>query len=76
VELLILGVFTAFNFLILKIKLESKRIADFFFDLGSFIILTMIFGGTLGGMTIAMVAGFIISITLLMFPPKVFKDLK
>ena len=75
-QLLILGVFTAFNFLILKIKLENKRIADFLFDLGSFIVLTMIFGGTLGGMVIAMVAGFIISITLLIFPPKLFKDLR
>jgi len=73
-ELLILGVFTAFNFIVLKVKLEKGRILDFGFDLGSVIVLTAIFGGTLGGMSIAMVASFIISFTLLLFPPKLFKE--
>lgn len=74
-EFVILGVFTAFNFLILKVKLEQKRILDFIFDIAALIIISSIFGGTLGGMTIAMIASFIISLTLFFFPPRLFKGL-
>lgn len=72
-EYALLGLFTSFNFIVLKVKLEHGRVLDFIFDIGSFIILSAIFGGTLGGMAIAMIASFIISLTLFVFPPKIFK---
>lgn len=67
---LIMGLATAFNFLVLKHKLEHKRYADVAYDAAALLTLTLIFGGTLGGMTIAMVAGLVISIYLYYMPPK------
>ena len=68
-EILMIGVATAFNFLIIKWKLEKKRFADAAFDIGILIILSVIFGGTLGGMTIAMIASAIVSLYLIWKPP-------
>ena len=70
-EFLIIGVFTAFNFIVLKIKLERRRYGDFTLDLLAIVILIGAFGQTLGGMIIAMVASLIISTYLLYNPPKI-----
>lgn len=72
-ELILLGIATAFNFLILKVKLEQGRILDLIFDIAALIALNAMFAGTLGGMAIAMVGSLIISITLFLFPPRIFK---
>jgi len=62
------GIATAFNYLILLYKLRRKYYKSFFFDLGSFILLNITFLGTLQGMVIAMVASFIISLLTLPRP--------
>jgi hypothetical protein len=69
-EFLIMGVITAFDFLILKWKFEHKRYADFTMDLGLMILILKLFDGSMGGMVIGMIAQVIISFYLLMFPPK------
>jgi len=70
-NLIIIGIVTAANFLMLKIKAEQNRWADLVFDIFVLIILSFLFSGTLGGLTIAMVSSFVVSIYLYFFPPKI-----
>ena len=74
-ELIIIGLVTAANFLILKIKAEKNRWADLIFDLVVLSILSFMFSGTLGGLTIAMVGSFVVSVYLYFFPPNIKKIL-
>jgi hypothetical protein len=68
-ELLIMGVITAFDFLILKWKFEHQRYADFAMDLGLLLVIINLFHGSISGMIIGMVAQVIISFYLLISPP-------
>ena len=68
-ELIIIGLVTAANFLILKIKAEQNRWADLIFDILTLSILSFLFSGTLGGLTIAMVSSFTVSVYLYFYPP-------
>jgi uncharacterized protein (DUF983 family) len=72
-ELFIIGLVTAANFLILKIKAEKHRWADLVFDVVTLLILSYLFSGTLGGLTIAMVSSFTVSVYLYFFPPNIKK---
>ena len=72
-QLIIIGLLTAANFLILKIKAEQNRWADLIFDIVILSILSFLFSGTLGGLTIAMVSSFTVSIYLYFFPPNIKK---
>jgi len=67
---LLIGVITAFNLMIFKIKFEQKRYGDLLYDIVTFMILNAIFGGTLGGMIVAMIASGIISVYLYFNPPE------
>ena len=69
-ELLIMGVITAFDFLILKWKFERQRYADFTMDLGLLLVIIQLFHGSISGMMIGMIAQVIISFYLLVYPPK------
>jgi len=66
--ILLAGIATAFNYLILAYKFKHKLWSSFSIDLISFITLNMVFLGTLTGMSIAMVASFIISVLTLPKP--------
>lgn len=68
--IILIGIVTFFNLIILKIKFEKERYADLAMDVGSIVILNVLFGGTLTGMTIAMISSFLISLYLLVWPPK------
>lgn len=72
-ELILIGLVTAANFLILKIKAENHRWADLIFDVLVLSILSFLFAGTLGGLTIAMVSSFTVSIYLYFYPPNIKK---
>lgn len=72
-NLIIIGIVTAANFLILKIKAEQNRWADLAFDITVLSILSFLFSGTLGGLTIAMVSSFVVSVYLYFYPPKISK---
>lgn len=65
-EILIFGIATAFNFIILKAKFDRERYLDVALDVATLVILSIILGGTMAGMAIAMVASFFISIYLLL----------
>ena len=49
-ELIIIGLVTAANFLILKVKAEQNRWADLAFDIFVLVTLSFLFSGTLGGL--------------------------
>lgn len=69
-ELLLIGLVSAFNMLIIKFKLEKKRFADAILDLFLLVVLGWLFKGTYAGMVVAMVASMSISLFLLVSPPK------
>ena len=71
---LIMGIATAFNILIIFKKIEKKRHQDAFFDASLLIILTIVFGGSLGGMMVATVASAIISFYFLFNAPNILPD--
>jgi len=74
-SLILIGIVTAANFLILKIKAEKNRWADLVFDLITLSILSFLFSGTIKGLTIAMISSFIISVYLYFYPPQINKML-
>lgn len=67
--LLTIGLITAFNLIVFKIKFEQGRYGDLALDFVTFAFLTAFFGHTLGGMVIAMIAGTVVSLYLFIFPP-------
>ena len=69
---LLIGLATAFNFIVLKAKFSAGRYGDMALDILALIILADLFGNTILGMLIAMVAGTFISIYLYFFPPSFF----
>lgn len=70
ISYLVIGIATAFNFLILKWKFEHGRFADAFLDITTLTILSFLFSGSYGGLVVATVASAFISLYLLAFPPK------
>jgi len=64
-EYLLLGVITAFNFIVLKYKFEKKRYSDLAIDVSVLLFLSWLFKGTITGLIVAMIAGTIISLFLL-----------
>lgn len=69
-EYLLIGLVSAFNLIVIKMKLERKRYEDAFFDLGLMTVLAYLFAGSYGGMVVAMVASLAISLYLYVSPPK------
>lgn len=69
-ELLIVSVAVFLNFALLLWKFSNMRYADFTVDVMVLGTLTFLFGGTMGGMIIALCAGAMMSIYLLISPPK------
>ena len=74
-EFLLIGIATAFNVMILKWKLDRGRSEDPVVDVTVLVALSWLFGGTLGGLIIAMVASAIISLYLIVSPPAFLKEL-
>ena len=70
VMLVIVGVAVAINILIIKIKLESKRIADAMLDGTVLVLLSIVFGSSFNGLVTATVASSIVSLYLWKNPPK------
>ena len=74
-EFLIIGLATAFNVLVIKIKLERLRYEDAAFDAILLILLSLVFGGTYAGMVVATISSAIISVYFMASPPKFFRKL-
>lgn len=61
---ILIGLITAFNFLILRWKWQRGQYANLVMDVGSLVVLSALFGNTILGMLIAMVASMVISLFL------------
>ncbi len=68
-EVLLMGFATGFNVLIIFKKIELKRFQDAFFDSSLLVLLSLVFGGSLGGMMVATIASAVISIYFLFNQP-------
>ena len=75
-EYAIIGIAVAFNFLVIKVKLERKRWGDAILDISLLTIISFLFAGSFGGLVVATIASAIISIYLFFFPPKLTKMFK
>jgi hypothetical protein len=69
--LIIIGVITFGNLFIIYYKVIKGRIADAILDGLSIMILNILIGSSVNGAIIAMTASLLISISLLIFPPKI-----
>lgn len=69
-EAAVIGIATAFNFIVILFKFKRHRYEDAFFDLAVFIVISYMFAGTIAGMSVGMVASAIVSIWLWFDPPK------
>lgn len=70
-ELAIIGIVVAFNCLIIYAKVIAKRYLDAGLDFTLLAILSVVFGGSYAGLVVATIASAIISLALLIFPPKI-----
>jgi len=68
-EAILIALATAANFIFFKFKFEKERYGDVALDIASLVALSWMFGGTFGGMVVAMWAGAMISIYLYYNPP-------
>ena len=71
-EFLVIGIVTALNLIFIKIKFEKHRYEDGLFDLGLLALLTVVFGGSYGGLVVGTVTSLVISIYFYANPPKFF----
>ena len=69
-EIIYLAVAVAFDFLIIKWKLKHKRYSDAALDAFIFGMICILFHGTMSGMAVGTIAGVIVSLYLLVYPPK------
>jgi hypothetical protein len=74
-EFLLIGLATAINVIIVKMKFERKRWEDATFDLGLLILITIVFGGSYAGLVVGTIASMVISIYLYASPPQFTKPL-
>ena len=65
----LIGIAAAFNLLVILKKLEAKRYQDASFDAAFLFLLSVMFGGTLGGMIVATIASAFTSMYLYINPP-------
>ena len=69
-EVLVIGICTAFNFIVILFKISRNRILDALLDVITFIAISALFTGTISGMSVGMVASATVSIYLWFRPPK------
>ena len=72
--LLVMGLCTAFNFIVIFKKWQMKRYCDFLFDMATMVIICILFSGTFSALAVGMVASMAVSIYLY-FKPLTFKEL-
>ena len=69
-EFILIGLISAINMIVIKVKLEKKRFEDAIFDASLMALLAFMFSGSYGGMVVAMVSSLAVSLYLLVSPPK------
>jgi hypothetical protein len=74
-EVLIIGIVTAINLIVIKMKFEQKRWEEASLDLGLLIVVALVFGGSYAGLVVGTIASMIISVYLYASPPTFTKDI-
>lgn len=74
-EFLSIGIVSALNLIIIVTKFRLNRVEDGIFDTVLFAFLAILFSGSYGGMVVAMIGSFIVSLYLLIWPPKFFRNI-
>ena len=74
-EFLSIGIVSALNLIIIVTKFRLNRVEDGIFDTVLFAFLAILFSGSYGGMVVAMIGSFIVSLYLLIWPPKFFRTM-
>jgi len=74
-DMLLIMVAVFLNFGLLKWKLDKVRYTDVALDVTVLVALSYLFSGTMSGMVIALGAGAMMSIYLLISPPKFMQNL-
>lgn len=69
-DLVIIGVVVAFNFLVIYAKVKASRYLDAFIDVTLLSIISVLFGGSYAGLVVATIASAIVSLYLFVSPPK------
>lgn len=70
-EIMIIGIAVAFNFLVIYAKINLKRWLDAALDCALLTIISFLFSGTYAGLVVATIASAIVSIVLFINPPKI-----
>lgn len=70
-ELAIIGVVVAFNFLVIYAKFSKNRYLDGGLDLVLLTTISILFGGSYAGLVVATIASAIISFYLFFSPPRI-----
>jgi len=73
-ELLIMGLAVSFNIVIILWKFSKDRIADAILDGAILAIVTYVFSGTYSALVVGTIASCVVSLYLLINPPKVSFD--
>lgn len=68
-EFVLIGLISAFNLLVVLVKVKKGRFEDAIFDAALMFLLSSMFSGSYGGMVVAMVASLSVSIWLFISPP-------
>jgi len=68
--MLIMGAAVAFNIIIIKWKFDSGRTSDAILDTLVLVIVGFVFMGTISGLMVGTIASAIVSLYLLISPPK------
>lgn len=71
-ELAIIGVAVALNFIIVKMKFARKRWEDAIFDLLTLTVLMALFSGSYAGLVVSSIASLLISLYFFISPPNFF----
>lgn len=69
-ELLLIGIATGFNFMIIVWKFKRQRWLDAIIDTTIMACICMLFSGTFSALTVGMIGSALCSIYLLISPPK------
>ena len=70
--MIVMGIAVAFNLIIIKWKIEHERYSDALLDGIVLVLLGIIFAGTISGLMVGTVASAIVSLYLMIVPPKEF----
>lgn len=71
-EFIIIGITVFFNIAVVKWKFDHKRYSDAIVDGTLLVLVTLVFSGSYGALVVGTIASALVSLYLLISPPKLF----